>query len=869
MRRTHATFSAVGALLAAFASVATAQTTPTEVAADRHPTFHTNGDVLIKNGRVLTVTQGTIEGGDVLILKGKIVQVGKGLKAPDGIKVIDATGKFVTPGIVDAHSHRASDDTNEGADAITAEVRIQDILNPDSLSLYYAVASGMTTSMVLHGSANPIGGQCQVIKNKWERPIREIVFDGAPRMVKFALGENPKRPGQNNQRFPASRTGVEAVYRRAFADARDYMRAWDAYEKQKSDPKVAPPRKDLRLDALADILRGRIWVQCHSYRQDEMLMMARLSQEFQFHLCLQHALESYKIAPELAKAHIPVSMFGDGFTYKLEVIDSMPMATAICDKAGVIVSVNTDTESGTVPITQDAAKAMRYGISADHALRMVTINPAMEIGVDKRVGSLEAGKDGDVAIWQGHPLSNYTKCVMTFIDGEVFFERRDAFKVDGHSMASSAVSMMPFDPDRNRLPKLSTSYLIEGATVHPVSGPDLPNSKVLIRDGLIAAVGDGATAGPGTVLIDGKGLHVYPGFIDGGCKAGIDEIGEVSASQDSTENGEYKPDLMAIHSLNPDNIHFPKQRYNGVTTVVTNLAGGVVAGQAAVVDTIGMTTEGIDLASPAGLDVYVPVGPDPRFKDFIPAEQYAQMESGLADRTKVFEAFFESAKRYGEAKAAGEDVATDVKLDAMQPYLKGNKPVIFHADTAASIRKSLSMAKKFGLKAIIAGGAEAWQVVKQLKEANVPVLFKGPSDACPDEIAPPGEYDPYDAPYTTPSVLHDSGIRFGFMTDSFDMAMNLPFNAGRTCAFGLSHSDAIKALTLDAAKILGIDSRVGSLERGKIANVIVTDGDPLELTSQLRYLFVKGKPVALESRYTDLYRKYSARLNPSVTADRR
>ena len=850
------------ALSLAFVAVVNGQTAPVEVAVDRHPTFHTSGNVLIKNGRLLTVSNGTIEGGDLLILNGKIAKIGKGLSAPEGVKVIDATGNFVSPGIVDAHSHRASDDTNEGADSITAEVRIRDILNSRGLGLYYALASGMTTSMVLHGSANPIGGQSTVIKNKWEHPVSELIFPGAPHMVKFALGENPKRPGgqDQNPRFPASRTGVEAVYRRAFTDARDYIHSWDEYEKRKDDATVAPPRRDLRLEAMADILKGKNWVQCHSYRQDEMLMMVRLSQEFHFHLCMQHALEAYKIAPELAKAHIPVSMFGDGFAYKLEVVDSIPMATSICDKAGVIVSVNTDTMGGNVPITQDAAKAMRYGTSADHALKMVTINPAIELGVDSHVGTLEVGKDGDIAIWKGHPLSNYTKCVMTFIDGEVYFERRDLFKVDPRSMAAANVSPMAFDPDKNTLPKDSSSYLIVGATVHPVSGPDLLNSNVLIKDGHIEAVGSQAHGGAGTVTIAGKGLHVYPGFIDAGSKLGIDEIGEVPSSQDSSENGEFKADIRIFNSINPDNQHFPKARYNGITTALTTPSGGVVAGQGALIYTSGLTTELMSIQPMATLDVYPPTGPSPFFKMFLPAEEVTKMEAGLADHIKALREFFETGKRYGEAKSAGEDIKTDIKLEALQPYLKGERPVIFHANEVAAILTSLDLAKKYGLKAIIAGGAEAWKVAKQLKEANVSVIYKAPSDACPEEVSAP-EFDPYDSPYASPSVLHDAGVKFCFMTDSYDMAMDLPFNAGRLCAFGLSHQDAVKALTLDAATILGVGDRLGSLEKGKIANVIVTDGDPLELTSQLRYLFIQGKPVSLETHYTALYRKYNARVS--------
>lgn len=851
------------ALAAAAVANACAQSIPTEVAADRHPTFHTNGDVFIKNGRVLTITNGILEGGDVLILKGKISKIGKGLTAPTGIKIIDATGEFVTPGIVDAHSHRGTDDVNEGADAITAEVRIQDVLNTKSTSLFYALASGMTTSMVLHGSANPIGGQSTVIKNKWEHPISEAIFDGAPHMVKFALGENPKRPGgqDRNPRFPASRTGVEAVYRRAFTDARDYMHAWDEYSKHKDDPKIAPPRRDLRLEALADILTGKNWVQCHSYRQDEMLMMVRLSQEFHFHLCMQHALEAYKIAPELAKAHIPVSMFGDGFAYKLEVVDSIPMATTICDKAGVIVSVNTDTMSGTVPITQDAAKALRYGMSVDHAMRMLTINPAFELGVDKRVGSLEVGKDGDIAIWKGHPLSNYTKCVMTLIDGEVYFERRDAFKVDTHSMAINSVSSQSFDPDKNVLPKDATSYLIVGATVHPVSGPDLPKGNVLIKDGHIEAVGTAVHGYAGTVTIDGKGMHVYPGMIDANSKSGLDEIGEVPSSQDSAENGEYKPDISALNSINPDNQHFPKLRYNGITSTVSAPNGGVVSGQGALINTIGFTTELMNVQSPSDLEITIPTGPAGFLRQFLPAEQIAQMESGLSDHLRVLREFFDAGKRYGEAKAAGEAIRTDTKMEALQIYLKGEKPVVFHADDAASIREAVKLSKEYNLKAIIAGGAESWQVAKLLKENNIPVIFQAPSAACPDETNPPGEFDPYDAPYTTPSVLHDAGVKFCFMSNSFDMAMNLPYGAGRTCAFGLSHFDAIKALTLDAATILGVGDRLGSLEKGKLANIIVVDGDPLDLTSQLRYLFICGKPVPLESHYTALYRKYMGRVS--------
>ncbi len=835
---------------------------PLEVASDRRPALHTKGDVLIKNGNLLTISNGVLDGTDILILKGKIAKIGKGLSAPQGVTIIDATGEFVSPGLVDAHSHRASDDTNEGADSITAEVRIQDVLNTKSLSLYYALASGITTSLILHGSANPVGGQSTVIKDKWERPIKEAIFEGAPRMVKFALGENPKRPGSQDSspRFPGTRMGVEAVYRRAFTDALDYIHRWDTYEKLEDKSKTAPPRRDLRLEAMADILKGKLWVQCHSYRQDEMLMMVRLSQEFHFHLCMQHALEAYKIAPELAKAHVPVSMFGDGFTYKLEVIDSIPMATTICDKAGVIVSVNTDTSFGTVPLTQDAAKAIRYGMSVDHALRMITINPAIELGVERRVGSLEVGKDGDIAIWKGHPLSNYTKCVTTLIDGEVYFQRRDAFKVDGHSMVAASPESRSFDPSASLMPKVSDTYLITHATIHPVSGPVLQNSSLLIRNGHIEGIGAQVAGASGAVVIDGKGLDVYPGFIDGGSTLGLNEIGEVPSAADASENGDYKPDLRALNSINPDSIHFPKVRFNGVTSAQTLPGGGVIAGQTALVSTGGFTTDGIKELSPAALYLDFPAGPSALLKQFLPAEEVTKAESGVADRIKALEEYLEAGQRYEAAKATGQAFATDTKMEALQPYLKGTLPVIFHADSAATIRKALDLAKKFSLKAVIAGGNEAWQVADLLKERSIPVIYQAPSDACPDETSPPEDFDPYDTTYAAPGLLSQAGVRFCFMTNTWDMAMNLPFNAGRTCAFGLSHEAAIRALTLDAATILGVGDSLGSLDKGKIANVIIVSGDPLDLNSQLRYEFINGKPVPLESHYTDLYKRYMSRV---------
>lgn len=852
-------------LLISLMALGQAQTSPqlpVELEADRKPTLQTHGDVLIRHGRVLTVSHGELKDTDVLVRDGHIAEIGKNIVAKPGTPTIDATGYTVTPGIVDSHSHRAEDESNEYTDSVTAEVRIADVLNSEAPGLYTALASGITSMLVLHGSANAIGGQSIVIKNKWKHPVTELPFPGAPHMIKFALGENPRGVnGGRRGRYPATRMGVESIYRRAFADAQTYTKQWEAY---RANPgKEAPPRRDLRLEALSDILSGKTWVQCHSYRQDEMLMMARLSQEFHFHLVLQHALESYKIAPELAKAGIPVSMFGDGFTYKVEVVDSSPMAAAIADKAGVTVAINTDTFAGTVPLTQDAGRSVRFGTTPDHAVRMLTINPAKEMGIDSRVGTLDVGKDADIAIWKGDPLSVYSKCMYTIVDGEVLFQRRDSFHVDAKSAASDGLVAKTFNPASWTTPRSGEAYLIHGGTVHLGSGQPPVQADVLISSGKIAAVGSSMKVPSGAVSVDGKGLHIYPGLIDGGSYLGLQEVESVEATIDHAENGDWHPDLIALHSVNPDSVHIPETRFNGVTTSYVRASSGSLAGQGSIINLAGYTTEQMGVVTTAGLDVYVPAALSGEFVAFLPPDVVATQNGQIKARVQEIRDAFGRAKRYLAAKDAGVNPAFDTKLEAMRPYVSGTTPVMFHAGSAGQIRTALALAKEFGLRAVIVGGQESWKVAKLLADRKVPVVLDIPATSCPAETNPLDSMDPYDAPYAVASILHDAGVKFCFQSNGSDGAMNLPYGVGRMCAFGLSHDAAMDALTRDAAAILGVGNQLGSLTEGKMANVIVTDGDPLEQTTNVRYLFIGGKPVPLTSHYTDLWAKYTARLEPS------
>lgn len=388
--------------------------------------------ILIQNATILTVTKGTMERGSILIKDGRIAEVGPSIKAPKDATVIDAEGKFVTPGIIDCHSHIAIEGgVNEGSISVSSIANIAEVLDSDDVDIYRDLAGGVTTANVLHGSANAIGGQTIVIKLRWGQPASKLPFEGALPGIKFALGENPKRsnfsiPGQP-KRYPATRMGVEETIRGAFTEARDYKNSWDAYNKKLTagDKSAVPPRRDLRLEPLVEVLEGKRYVHSHCYREDEILMLLRVAKEFGFKVrTFQHVLEGYKVADELAAAGAGASTFSDWWAYKVEAYDAIPYNAALMTRRGVLVSINSDDAEEATHLNQEAAKSMKFGgLTHDEALKLVTINPAMQLGIDKRVGSIEVGKDADLVIYNHDPLSAYAVVQKTLVDGRVLFDR--------------------------------------------------------------------------------------------------------------------------------------------------------------------------------------------------------------------------------------------------------------------------------------------------------------------------------------------------------------------------------------------------------------------------------------------------------------
>jgi imidazolonepropionase-like amidohydrolase len=392
--------------------------------------------LVIQNATVMTVSKGTFKG-SVVVKDGKIADLGEKVAIPQGATIIDGNGQYLIPGIIDCHSHIAADGgINEGSVSVSSMVDIRDVINPEDIAIYRALAGGVTTANILHGSANSIGGCTLPLKMRWGKDAQSMIFEGATPGIKFALGENPKRAGNPQggrggattvqARYPATRMGVEDTIREAFNEAKAYKAEWDDYNaKTARGEHLIPPRKDLKLEPLKEVLEGKRFVHAHCYRADEILMLLRVADDYGFKIrTLQHVLEGYKVAKEIAAHGAGASTFSDWWSYKVEAFDAIPYNAAIMTRKGVVVSLNSDDAELMRRLNTEAAKAMKYGgMTETEALAMVTLNPAIQLAIDNRVGSIEAGKDADLVIYDKYPLSEYAKVQKVLIDGDLYFDR--------------------------------------------------------------------------------------------------------------------------------------------------------------------------------------------------------------------------------------------------------------------------------------------------------------------------------------------------------------------------------------------------------------------------------------------------------------
>lgn len=399
-------------------------------------------NLVLKGGTVLTLTNGTIENGTIVIQNGKITAIGRDVLIPSGIKVINTSGKYIMPGIIDTHVHYAltgMSDVNEATDPVTPQIWMKDVLVPGHDSILKTLAGGVTAVKTMHGSANVIGGVNVTIKLKYNAPVEEMIIQDARQQLKMALGENPKRTyGQGKGKTPSTRMGNAYVARKAFIEAREYKAKWDKYEKDKAaeEKDILPPKKDLKMETLKQVLEKKLSIDCHIYRADEIAWIINFCKEFDLDLMqISHCIDGYKVADIMAEAGVSYGGWVDSWGFKEEAYDGNPWGFKIMFDAGVNIVVNTDSVSPGVSryLFLDVSKVLKYNdLPEVEVLKMITLNAAKALEIDHRVGSLETGKDGDIAVFSKHPLDSFTKCLMTIIEGKIYFDyTKDSITVKG------------------------------------------------------------------------------------------------------------------------------------------------------------------------------------------------------------------------------------------------------------------------------------------------------------------------------------------------------------------------------------------------------------------------------------------------------
>jgi imidazolonepropionase-like amidohydrolase len=387
------------------------------------------GDLLLKNAEIYTFDKGVLKGYDLLVKDGKIAEIAQNIAPKGKIKVIDLKGKSLTPGIIDSHNHIAmASQVNEYSETVTSEVKMADQLDPDGTQIYYCLTGGVTMLHTMHGSANPIGGENVTIKMKWGKPVEDMIETRAVRTLKMALGENPKR---NEKLYPNTRMGVSEIIDTAYLQAVNYRKRWQAFNSkwnrtpESERAKLIPPRKDYRLEALLDTIDGKMVIRCHTYRAEETLNLIRLSKKYGFKIgAFEHIHQAYRIADQLKAANVGISIFIDNWNYKDEAAEFTPLGLKLLHEKGVLISLNSDTSEIMRRLYMEAGKMRRYaGMDDLEALKTVTLNSAIILGADSFTGSIEVGKDADLAVFDGHPLSSMSKCVLTIIEGDIYFDR--------------------------------------------------------------------------------------------------------------------------------------------------------------------------------------------------------------------------------------------------------------------------------------------------------------------------------------------------------------------------------------------------------------------------------------------------------------
>lgn len=829
---------------------------------------------IVFRGATIHPASGPVIGNGVLVIRsGKIVRVGQAseVQIPDGADVRDVSGKVIIPGLVDSHSHlgvyarpsiSANSDGNEMTGPIQGSVRAIDSLNPHDPGIKMAQAGGVTTANVMPGSGNVIGGQTIYVKLRGNSVEEmQIQADGVLGGLKMANGENPKKAYGSKNQAPMTRMKVAALQRTEFMKAREYMRKWQRYrEKAATDNNATPPDTDLALQPLVEVLEGKRTVHFHSHRADDILTVLRHKNEFGFDLVLQHGTESYKILPQIAAAKIPVSMtIVDSPGGKSEVMEFIEACGAELTAAGVPVHVNTDD-----PVTESrfllrtAATPVRGGLDTATALKSVTLHPAQALRIAHRVGSLEAGKDADFAVLSGEPFSVYSRVLETWIDGKQVFalsdDKQRLYQTGGFALADSqqvpkqaqliaprAVVSAPSLPKGRKLATASDREFVVLATrLHTVHKGTIEHGAVHVHDGKIVFAGSQADARLPSNLPLLTAAEVTPGLIDAHSVVPLNGALNIGADQDADEKTDpNQADARALDAFNPSE---PLLRFlleQGVTVIhATPGHVNVIAGQTGVFRTHGSSVDAMTIRFPQALLFNLGVPPKESYKDKGPA---TRMGTAALLRNALQSAANYRRKHEAAAKKSGKDSETetparDLKLESLGLALKGDVPAIFAAHQAEDLQTALRLSREFNLKPVLALATEGYLIREQLQAAQVPIIVHPTMQRV-------GGWDTYNSFAGNAAALSDAGLTVA-MCSSFEgyvpKTRVVRWEAGMAMVYGLGFDRALRTITLDAAKVLGIDKDYGSLETGKVADLVLYDGDPFEHATHVTHVIHGG-----------------------------
>ena len=827
---------------------------------------------VIRNATILTAAGPVIERGSILLQNGKVAAVGATVNAPADAAVIDATGKWVTPGVIDTHSHlgvyaapgiESLADGNEMTNPNTAEVSTEHAIWPQDPQFDLALAGGVTTLHILPGSGNLFGGRSVTLKNVPARTAAAMKFPGAPYGLKMACGENPMRVYGGRNTLPSTRMGNAAGYRKAWQAAAEYREKLRAWKAGGSDPTKRPDR-NLQLETLAGVLDGEIRVQNHCYRADEMATMIDISKEFNFKIAsFHHAVEAYKVRDLLAANDICGSMWADWWGFKLEAYDGITQNIALVHEAGGCAIVHSDSADGIQRLNQEAAKAIRAGAEAGiridraDAVKWISLNPAKALGIDKLTGSLEPGKNADVVIWSGDPFSVYAHAERVFIDGAQVFDRSQPAPPRSDFQLGQVLPAPPAARTRRSDPALTPSapatvapgpvVAITNARILPVSGPAIDRGTILIRGGRIAAVGANVTTPAGAQVIDAAGKSVTPGLIDSAVQVGLVEIplsGQGSADESTTDN-RVSAAFNVIDSFNGNSAVIPVTRVEGVTRalITPGGTGNVFAGQAAVMDFSGAQVPSSVTRGPAAMIALLGesgagVAGGSRSTAILRLREILQDAQDYA----VNRLAFNTARRRDYSRSR-------LDLEALQPVLKGQIPLAVQANRASDLLAAVRLANEFKLRLVLMGASEGWMVADQLAAANVPVVIK-PLTNIPT-------FESLGATLENAARLSRAGVQVAIASFDTQNSRNIRQEAGNAIANGMDRHAALEAVTLAPARVWGVADRVGSIEPGKDADLVIwSTTDPFELTSGAERVFIKGREMPRETRQRALLERY-------------